>query len=844
MSIKTACKILAACALAGMAASSVAALSPSLELKLDQPQELNAAGQKIRVDGEFIKIPDGGTALGIGKDFGPAIPAAPFFGETGTLAFTLCYVEPAAANLMHNRHLVTLRMVDRGFFGFYFIQTDRHLQMAYKQIPESIRLITPDPLQAGRPYRAAATWDGTTVCFYLDGKFVGEMKQGFPASYPDYARLNLGPYKDGWVVAEPWRVNDVSIRDLKVWKQVLGPLEIAADAGVAASSAETRFPAFLAVPQTAAPAMDGKLDDPAWRNAASFVSLLDQTNPDKSLSYPDNRPLFCHDGQSLYIGFETLFPTGAKLVQGPKRGADEPGIWGDESFEFYVDIDGKLYRFAGNVAGGYCESLDSGSEFNGQWEYVSGLEFRIDDRWHWQAEIKIPFETLGIKQPVGRDLRINFCRTWRCFDEIGITSLHAVTQSYGNRKSFVVIRPVASAEGGLFTGSSDPSFGDFRQKVTLHSGRGGEFSYALKALNASGDGQALVEKKITLKPADRAELTIEAAIKQASAKHLLFELNGPGGELLMRQLVPFKLSDDYLDVTPVFGSGQVLLKPRYTILKSKDPSVVPVVRILGPDGQVIHQQPISSDVQIDIPFDRKNPVGTYLAELISGQGDAVKVHTAKKFQYTGLAVWENMPPPDVVPAPFEPLKAKHAGRQVEIGVWGRNYRFDGSLLPTSIQTQDRELLSAPAQLLIGGVPVVSESLVVRSESPTRLEFAASHKADDYELSQEAWVEYDGVFFNRVKVQAKRDLGAVTFSLPLAAETAKFMHATASGFGGGGRQNLRLDRNQEISFYPSVWIGDEEHGIAWFAESAADWRTRDPQPLKIVREGKTTRLEIT
>ncbi|MFH1970577.1 MAG: hypothetical protein ABIJ53_09700, partial [Verrucomicrobiota bacterium] len=47
-----------------------------------------------------------------------------------------------------------------------------------------------------------------------------------------------------------------------------------------------------------------------------------------------------------------------------------------------------------------------------------------------------------------------------------------------------------------------------------------------------------------------------------------------------------------------------------------------------------------------------------------------------------------------------------------------------------------------------------------------------------------------------------------------------------------------------SFYPSVWIGDEEHGIAWFAESAADWRTRDPQPLKIVREGKTTRLEIT
>ena len=66
---------------------------------------------------------------------------------------------------------------------------------------------------------------------------------------------------------------------------------VASGAGVEASSAETRFPAFLSVPQTAAPAMDGKLDDPAWQNAASFVSLLDQTTPDKSLSYPDNRPL-------------------------------------------------------------------------------------------------------------------------------------------------------------------------------------------------------------------------------------------------------------------------------------------------------------------------------------------------------------------------------------------------------------------------------------------------------------------------------------------------------------------------------------------------------------------------
>jgi len=396
----------------------------------------------------------------------------------------------------------------------------------------------------------------------------------------------------------------------------------------------------------------------------------------------------------------------------------------------------------------------------------------------------------------------------------------------------------------VFSGSSDPSFGDFTQRLAVHSDRGVEYTYTLKALNASGDGQALVEKKISLKPAERSELKIETALNAASAQRLLFQLDGPGGELLMRQLVPFRLSEDYLDVTPVFGAGQVLVKPRYTMLKAKDASLVPAVRLLGPDGRVIRQLPISSDAQQSLAFDRKGPAGAYVAELISGEGDATKVYTSKKFQYTGQAPWENLPPPGTVPAPFTALTSKRTGRQVEIGIWGRKYRFDGSLLPTSIQTQGKELLSAPAQFSIGGVPVTPESSALKGASPMRADLAARRKTADYALTQEAWVEYDGVFFNRLQVKATRDLGAVTLSLPLPEAYAKFMHATASGFGGGGRQNLWLDRNQELPFYPSVWVGNEESGLAWFAESTEGWSTRDARPIKVVRDGKTTRLEIT
>jgi hypothetical protein len=181
---------------------------------------------------------------------------------------------------------------------------------------------------------------------------------------------------------------------------------------------------------------------------------------------------------------------------------------------------------------------------------------------------------------------------------------------------------------------------------------------------------------------------------------------------------------------------------------------------------------------------------------------------------------------------------------VDIGVWGRQYRFDGSVLPSAIQGQGRALLNAPAQFAIGGAPVPPAQLALKRVSAVRAELSATSKAVGYAVSEEAWVEYDGVLFSRIEVRAERNLGPVSLSVSLPQEAAKFVHATASGFGGGGRQNLWLDRDQELPFYPSVWVGNEQGGLAWFAESASGWDTKDARPIKLIRDGKTTRLQIT
>ncbi|NLF16891.1 MAG: hypothetical protein GX595_06485, partial [Lentisphaerae bacterium] len=828
-------------------AAAAAAAEPSLELPLAGPQDLRAGEQAVRLEGTFATVAEGVQALAIGQDVGPSLPAAPWFAPAGTLAFTLRYHEPDAANRLHNRHLVTLRLEGRGFLGFYFIQNDWRLQVAYKQLPESIRMVTPEPLRPGQDYRAAVTWDGKAVCFYLDGQRVGEMPQGFPATYPPYAKLNLGPYKDGWVTARPWGANDVFLRDLKVWREALDPAAIAADAGVEAGTALGRYPTTLSVPRlAAAPAVDGRLDDPAWQGAASVVSLLDQGRPEASLSYPGNRPLLAHDGEALYVGFETLFPTGARLLPGQKREGAEPEVWTDESFEFYLDVDGRRYRFAGNPAGGWCESRDGDASFDGPWQYASNLSFRIDGRWHWQGELRIPFASLGLTTPVAeRDLRINFCRTWRCLDAIGLTSLQTATMNYGKPEHFVTIRLAGDADAVSTADSSDPSFGHFAQAVTVNSERGGEYTWTVRALNSAGDGDVLVQRAARLEPGGRTTLAIETAITAAGARNLCFQLHGPGGAVLLQQVVPFRLSADYLDVTPRFGAGELILRPRWSLLQAQTGAVAPAVRLLGPDGQERLRQALTGDEAFRVPFPRDWPTGAYVAEVVSGQGDAVAVHTAKRFTWTGPGPWEDLAEvPDVVPPPFTPLECGSEGARLDLAAWGRQTRFDGSLLPVAMQSQGHDLLSAPAALLIDGVAVAGGAPVVQRRTPVRVEFSNAVAGDGWAVRQESWAEYDGVVFTRLRIQASRDLGAVSLRLALPAAAARFAHVTASGFGGGSRRNLWLDRDHELPFYPSVWIGNHERGLAWFAESSASWRTRLPRPLRLRRDGDSTALEVT
>lgn len=161
-------------------------------------------------------------------------------------------------------------------------------------------------------------------------------------------------------------------------------------------------------PKTAAPVMDGKLDDPAWKKA-EFATLQDM-----SLGKTRNETKFkaLYDDEALYIGVECGLDSLEKVKTFKPQGRDGRA-WADECVEILLDSRGDRQWHVQLVFNpvphsyydaryGYIQDprhpLFGKREitWNGDWTYVPFID---EDGMKWTAEARIPFETLGVSTP-------------------------------------------------------------------------------------------------------------------------------------------------------------------------------------------------------------------------------------------------------------------------------------------------------------------------------------------------------------------------------------------------------------------------------------------------------------
>ena len=673
-------------------------------------------------------------------------------------------------------------------------------------------------IELGKKYSLGVTWDGDAVRVYIDGVAVDSVPQPLPVRRDKVTKLNVGPYKDAYRGPRFWG-EDVTVSRLRVWDDARTPAEVAAESGVAFRPLVESDKISLVVPRlpagVAAPAIDGQMDDAAWSHAGSVPQLIHGNFVGKSGRLPPHSFRLAYDDENLYLGFDTLFPGGFTCVEGLARTKEsEPEAWGSESWEFFFWLDGALYRFSGNYAGGTLESRKPGGNkaWNGEWKSAFSKKKNIDDSVLWQGEAAIPWRTLGLAGPYSGECTFNFARSWTIPTCGTISSLNEAGRGYVPDADCPTMT-FAPAAGYRLLKRTDPAQGEYAEEYSLSGGaKGGRLVYevSLAARDGSLGPKRLHRTEVAAKPGEvfPGSFTVATAVPGYDA---ILHVLTCDGKVVMREAVPFDLDTRLFDVAPLYLGGKVRVSFRRPFEGGFE--------MLGPDGAVAFSRKTDGS-PFEFAFSRTNPPGEYAFRLRRDDGSVAG--EVKSF-YPGVGEWARQDPHlDWVLPPYTPVSAKTDGGAFVADVAMRRYVWRRSFFPVGLESLGEELLDGPVEILLGGRPLPCDSFAVTSNSAVRVAFAAAGRSDAASATSEGWLEYDGVQYNSVSVTPRAAGADLKLRYRLKPAFAKYLHASAGGQWGSKRTLRIADGASGLGAYPILWTGNEEKGLCFFYQSREGW----------------------
>lgn len=172
--------------------------------------------------------------------------------------------------------------------------------------------------------------------------------------------------------------------------------------GVANSSKNT----WKCVKVAAAPTVDGKLDDAAWKSAVQSQLVAEGGGRLAN----DGSVLLCHDGTNLYIAAICMETDMDKLKTNCTKRDDK--IYGDDCVEFYIDVEmkkEKAVKFVVNANGVFMDffRLAHGDGEDVTWNPVIKTDKGAD---RWVLEISVPLKDMGVEYKPGAAISFNALR--------------------------------------------------------------------------------------------------------------------------------------------------------------------------------------------------------------------------------------------------------------------------------------------------------------------------------------------------------------------------------------------------------------------------------------------------
>jgi len=202
-------------------------------------------------------------------------------------------------------------------------------------------------------------------------------------------------------------------------------------------------------------------------------------------------------------------------------------------------------------------------------------------------------------------------------------------------------------------------------------------------------------------------------------------------------------------------------------------------------------------------------------------------------------------------APWTPVTVKTNASGVEVGVWGRRHTLSRAL-PDSIVTAGSEMLASPIRLVgkVSGKPIEwtrGGNFVFRADESHAI-ITGWQAGDDLIVNTTTTVEFDGLMRVDLVVLPQRKMSPkieqLLLEVPLRRSHAKLYHYWPGRWGAAKNSGAVPEAGLQLPFKPFVWLGWEDGGLSWFAESDKGWQPQDPkQPIEVVVGGDQTVLRL-
>jgi hypothetical protein len=643
----------------------------------------------------------------------------------------------------------------------------------------------------------------------------------------------------------------------------------------------------------ATPTVDGAIGEDEWAGAVRSIGLNSQY--DMKLAAREVIFWVGADKSNLYLALKMeLPPTGDLLTRAvPDGDRDITAALHDDTIELVVNPhlgmttgDRRYFHIIVNERGAmFDRSFDPGNAQNPMttaWR-LKNWQFRNRraEGW-WEVEIAIPFAEIGATEAdLAHPWGLRVCRNWqRGWDQ---SRWEGVTAAYEDVPTMPQVRfdeaaPVVQVV--RLRGDAKPEI-----EVSVANGGPAEARPLQRPIPVkvflsdtwSRNPPTEMTKELTIAPGTKESVTLTPPHGGPEGDHhTIIRVTSPDGAktYYLRDFV-WKFERPTERWTMLKEDKQAIqlqyaVYPYYRKLKvrvgieslaSKD-KVTGATVTFGAEETLVTGDLRFKDYVVERVLDLPElAAGNYVVAVkLQGEGVPTEAVTGLYERVVFPWEWNELGMSQRVIPPFTPIEVEGRGRIVRTVL--REHRLNEDGLWDQVVSLGKPLLREPMRWVAyrGDKRLAVEPDMLRQlpGTPDQRNLAAEFFIDRVNIMMRIEWEQDGMAKYIVYMPAERDkqLDRLSLEIPLDDAQMKYMHACGDGLrfnyaglapAGEGVvwDSAKANRNDIVgTFYPYVWLGGGERGLAFFADSDRGYSLDDKTPMiELVRQAGVLTMRV-